>query len=107
MLNHLKKGEINLKPLTQELEQVYIEKVKENGFFLKQIPHQTEAICLAAVEKNGLKFKIFLDCTVKGGSLYLYDEYWLKQLLIENTAALIKAEAFVIVGKTFNDPRFR
>ena len=79
---------MNLKPLTQELEQAYIQKVKENGFFLKQIPHQTEAICLAAVEKNGLKFKIFLDCTVKGGSLYLYDEYWLKQLPIEKQRLL-------------------
>lgn len=50
----MKKETMNLKPLTQELEQAYIQKVKENGFFLKQIPHQTEAICLAAVEKNGL-----------------------------------------------------
>lgn len=83
---------------------------------------------MAFAVEHGLKFKIFLDCTVKGGSLYLYDEYWLKQLLIENAATLIKAdiplhpeayidyiahysvvdeEAFVIVGKTFNDPRFR
>ena len=41
--------------LSKEKEALYIEKLKENGMFLKQIPihEQTEDICLAAVKENG------------------------------------------------------
>ena len=39
---------------SEEKEQEYLKKVKENPYFLEKITHPSEKVCLAAVEKNGL-----------------------------------------------------
>jgi hypothetical protein len=71
------------------------------------------------------------ECDIGSGAIYLFDEKWLSEILSKNSKILENAkvphdnikkyimyisnntvykdvypEAYVVIGKTFNDPRF-
>ena len=50
--------------LSKKKEQEYIEKVKQDGFYLKRIlKNQTREICLAAVRRNGMALQFVKEQT--------------------------------------------
>ena len=51
--------------LSKELEQEYLKRVRVDGIYLKEIDHQTPAICLEAVRENRLALQFVHEQTLE------------------------------------------